>query len=114
MEGIKLNSPPVLRCDRLSRPQSAARSRRRPRPDALPELATRLARASRKLFRLAPLGSLMVLRRLLALRRIPPLAARTRYRTQYHPQHWPHTLNSTWRLHAAALGPRIRELCCAS
>jgi len=73
-----------------------------------------LARAVRKLCFPAALGPLTPGRPLLAQRKIPPSVARTRYRTQYRPQQKPRILNSTSRLHAAALWPRIREYCCAS
>jgi hypothetical protein len=77
----------------------------------LPELATLLALAARKLFRPVSLPESLPP---LALPRNQPSAARTRCRKQYHPRHWPRTLSSTWRLRAAALGLRIKEYCCAS
>src|SRR5580698_1113323 len=107
MEGTKLNSSPVLRCDRLSRRRSVAKIRHSPRPEALPELASLLARAARKLFLPALPAALKPEGWPLVQQKIPPSAGRTRYRTRYRRRRWPRILNSTWRLHAAALRLRI-------
>src|ERR1700728_3882860 len=107
-EATKSNWQTVKRYDRLSRPRSAAKIPRKPRRDAPPKWAKRLAQVARNL-------ALLAQRRPepppLALPRIPPWAARSHCRRQSLPQHWLRTLNSTWRLRAAVLGPRMQQYC---